>query len=506
MSLFNRRTTKEIYLGTPEAEAEANINARIKLEDVFEDFLSILPELETEKFIITGRKGQGKSAIGQILLKRSKASPNEFCAFIRKNDINLEEMVQISSEAGHTIQKEVLFKWIILTRIIKLLTENEAVKNLKDIRLIREFLSKNTGFVDINRYEIKSIIMSSGFDIFIEKLVRFINLKKSENIQLSGQKAPFYKLIPHLESVILSILTSHPEVLNENKYLLLFDDLDIEFKAENDDSVETLLNLIRIAKHYNNNYFSENHINAKVVILLRDDITDVLIKKSADMGKIFSSYSIPIAWYEHELYKVDENLTKLKLFINKRIAKAFEARSFTYDKNDPWTSLIDTKNSVSETSFKYVIDHTFQTPRDLLLYFQDLPKYQFQIPLTLHDLNLLIGLYANKVKDEIENALAIHFKPAEIENIFQILKSLTVFDEFKGATLLTEIKSYFSTSDNKRIAEILFDYSLIGNKKPNSNTIYFKYRDNNHASCNIDFEKPFILHRIISIYFKNIKT
>ena len=34
------------------------------------------------------------------------------------------------------------------------------------------------------------------------------------------------------------------------------------------------------------------------------------------MAKVFSSYSISLMWFDHELYKKGENLTMLKQFID----------------------------------------------------------------------------------------------------------------------------------------------------------------------------------------------
>jgi hypothetical protein len=504
MRLFGKNT-KGLFIGIPEAESESNFKATVKLEEVFEDFLSALPELETEKFIITGRKGNGKSALGQVISQKAKNSPNEFCCFIRKSDIDLEELVQLSKDLGHNIEKEVLFKWIILTKILSLITQNEAVQHLKEIKTLRDFLNKNTGYVNINRYEIKGIIEKNGFEIHIEKLLRFFRFKKNREIQLSGQKAPFYKLIPHLENAILSVLDSEEDKLQGNIYKLIFDDLDIEFKAEKKESVDSILNLIRIARHYNNNFFSENEIDAKVIILLRDDISDVLIKRSADMAKIFSSGSIPLYWYEHDLYRRDENLIPLKKFINKRIAKAFERKDFEYVKTDPWSSLINTNDELRDSSFKYIIDHTFQSPRDLILFFQDLSKYEFRIPLGLSDLNTLIGKYAQKCKLEIDNALAIYFSPSDIDNIFRIFKSLSELNDFTYDNISKEIEKYEFNKSTDNVMEILYDYSLIGNKASNGNQVYFKYREEESDTFDIDFTKPFVLHRIISIYSKNKK-
>ena len=142
--MFKKKpTTENLFMGNPEAESEGNARAKVKLENVFRDYLKVLPEIETEKFIVTGRKGSGKSAIGQVLFKRSKEQPNKFCEYIQKSDIDLEEIVQYSEKIGDVIQKELLFKWIILTRLLKLIIENQAVQNLQEIKIIKHFLEKN---------------------------------------------------------------------------------------------------------------------------------------------------------------------------------------------------------------------------------------------------------------------------------------------------------------------------------------------------------------------------
>ena len=503
-NIFTKKhNTKNLVLGIPEAEMEANFNARVKLSEVFDDFLDVLPDLETEKFIVIGRKGSGKSAIGQTILKSSKEDPNKFCEFIQKADIDLELVVQVSEEAGNPIQIELLFKWIILTRMLKLICQNQALQHLADIKIVNHFLAKNTGFVNIDKYEIKEILTTTGFDIFIEKILRYGRFKKSKEIRLTGTKAPFYKLIPHLEEIVVNILTDYADIVNDNSYKIIFDDLDIEFKSENKKDVDTLLNLIRIVKNYNNNLFAANEINAKVIILLRDDITEVLIKKSADMSKVFRSSSICLTWFEHEMFKVDENLTLLKKFIDKRIIKAFEKKGITLTEN-PWDMLVENSNEYNESSFKYVIDHTFYTPRDLILFFQGIEKYEHHLPLDFSQINTLIGKYSLKVKGEIQNALAIHYDEKDIDNIFILLRELNKlngsysYDDFKNVHEELEIstKAY-------RTSEILFDYSIIGNKNPNNSMVYFRHRENEEDHYSLDIDKPFVSHRILKILSHN---
>jgi hypothetical protein len=502
MSLLRKRiTTKNLFIGNPEAESESNFKARVKLNDVFEDYMKILPDLETEKFIVTGKKGSGKSAIGSTIYNNSKNDPNRFCCFVRKNDFDLEEIVQISNQTDHPLQKELLFKWLILTRFLKLIIENNAINNKPEIKILNEFLKKNTGFVDINKYEIKEIISANGFQIHIEQFLRFLRIVGKIDTTLKGQKAPFYKLIPNLESAIKEILMRPEEKINGNSYRIIIDDLDIDFKAENKSNVNSTLELIRIVKDYNNNLFSDNEIDAKVIILLRDDISSVLIKESADMAKVFRSYSIPIKWYEHKLFLQDENLTMLKQFINKRIRKTLKENNIEISKEDPWNFLLN-DDSITTSSFKYIIDHTFLTPRDLILLFQDLDKHQYNIPIKFREMNSLIASYAIKAKEEIENALAIHFSSEEITKIFNLLRDLSKTIDFDITQFSDFVQIHGFQREGKTILEILYDYSLIGNRSSNGN-LHFNYWENEYDTHKINFDNKFVIHRILSIYYRN---
>jgi hypothetical protein len=60
-------TTSDFFIGTPEAEGETTSNSKMKLAEIFGDYLNVFPELDSEKFIITGRKGSGKSAIAEYI-------------------------------------------------------------------------------------------------------------------------------------------------------------------------------------------------------------------------------------------------------------------------------------------------------------------------------------------------------------------------------------------------------------------------------------------------------
>ncbi|WNB78071.1 P-loop ATPase, Sll1717 family [Methylomonas koyamae] len=251
-----------IFLGAPEAEAEALPSSRMPLSQVYKDYSNLMESLAYEKFIVVGRKGSGKSAFAEHICLVSENEPNLFAKFIRQGETNLEQVVQVGLEVGHEIEKENLYQWLILTNILKLFSDNQAIQNNKEYDLLKQFLSKNSGYIDIRESEIKELVKKQGFDVSVNYLKRFFTSKMNKSLEIRQEKSPFYKLIPHLKEVILKVLKSHDESRNKNSYVLFFDDLDIGFNAEKESTVNSLITLLRVSKDINNEFFSKNGLDS----------------------------------------------------------------------------------------------------------------------------------------------------------------------------------------------------------------------------------------------------
>lgn len=493
------RTTSGFFIGAAEAEGEAN-NTTITLSEVFEDFLDILSQLNNEKFIVTGRKGSGKSAIGEYLYSIALDEPNLFCTFIKKSDINIEKIIQIGEEHGLIIQSELLFKWVILTQLLKLICKNENTNKLKERKDLKLFLERNRGFIDIKNAEILETIKENGIQVNLEYFKRFYTASANKKWTIKESKAEFYKLLPYLEETILSILKKD----TENDYILIFDDLDIGYSSKSETSLNSLAELLRVAKYYNNEIFGRNALDSKIVILLRNDITKHL-RFNADTAKIFASYAVELNWYE-EAYKSQEDSLKLKQFINKRIKANFIKKGWFINEK-PWEEFIDETEFIpyggnSKSSFKYIIDHTFFRPRDLILVFKDIDRYKFPIPISRANMNILIGNYANQIILEIQNELTAVFTSKEITSIFDVLKQYQDKKPFAYSTILSDLRNLGFQENADSVVDELFYYSLIGNINDSSD-VCFKFREKGSEICKINMNEKFILHYILKVYFKN---
>ncbi|MCF8266212.1 MAG: hypothetical protein K9I71_06500 [Ignavibacteriales bacterium] len=497
----SKNTTKNFFIGATEAEAESCMNSKMKLNDVFVDFLNILPELQHEKFIITGRKGSGKTAIAEHINNLAENEYNYFCDFIKKNDVNIEQIVQIGKDVGIEIEKELLFEWIILIKLVKLLISNEAIQTKPEIKDLNTFLKKNSGFVDIKSNQIIEVIKKNGYDVNINFFKRFLVATFGNRYDIKGEKAPFYKLIPHLKETVEKLVSCEENA--DNKYILIFDDLDIGFNASKTEHIKTILNLLRISKEYNITLFGKKGINAKIIILLRDDISRILVKNDADTAKLFTSYEIPLIWYEHEQSKKNENLTKIKQFINKRIEHNFIKNGIEFNKTDPWSSLIADDYSYRLSSFKYVLEHTFARPRDLVLFFKPIPQLQFKIPIQKQEINNLIGRFAIELMSEIKNELSAHFLSQDIDILIKTLGEFSNKQNFSCDELKNRLKNNNFSSDIDYAVLQLFEYSLIGNQEGENGSVCFKHWEGTEEPVKFDNMKKIILHFSIKVYYAN---
>lgn len=460
-SLIERRRFKTVFLGSPEAEAEATANSRMPLPEVYEDFHDLLTGLSGEKFIVVGRKGSGKSAFGEYVYARSLSEPNLSCEFIRKSDCDLERVVQLGEEAGATVDSESFFKWIIYANILRMFVDHPAIVDSKEYALLKAFLERNSGYIRVNQLEIKQLISRHGFDLAAEQFKRFLSAKYSKNIEIKSERAPYFKLLTHLEEVIVKALKSPENLDNKNSFVLFFDDLDIGFDVSNEKSVASLVSLLRACRHVNNDVFGKNGISAKAVILLRDDIETFLSGREADTAKLFASYSSRINWYQEEYagQPRHENALNLKRFINKRIRFALDEAGVPCSE-DPWSSLVADGN-YEKTSFKHIVNQTLFRPRDLLLFFLPLDRGQFKYPLPYRDVKTLIESYSEELAKEVKGELSSFYDQTTIETIFRALGVLgRNYTSYEVA--LQVVDQNCKSVQPKELLAYLFDRSLVG--------------------------------------------
>lgn len=493
-----------VYLGAPEAEAEALEASRVSILDVYEDYHGLASALTAEKFIITGRKGCGKSAFAEFVTIGAKFEPNLFSKFIRKNDFSLEEIVQKAKDKEMSFGASDLLRWVVFVHIISLFLTSEAAKESPKISLLREFIKKNSGYVEINKYDVIERIHKDGFSISIEPLRRYIRAMGKREVEVKSDKAPFFKMLPHLQEIVCDVLMGNVNRSNENKYVLFFDDLDVGYDSGSKASRDFIVELLRTAKYLNGEVF--NGLGAKIVVLLRDDIEADLMASYGDTAKIFSSYSHKIVWYQDGYTQnLKEDDLNLKRFINKRIVYAYKKKGMPVNLSDIWSSLVSYDGN-GKSTFKYIVNMTLFRPRDLLLFFQPLEKGLYYLPLSKGEVEKLARVYSVELAREIENELSFMFSSEEIAGIRQLLTVLSGESvEYNKAVELTSI--YVQTRDPGLVLRHLYGRSLIGNRNDKGH-FTFKCRQSSEIfqRDTIDSSQKVIIHRGILTHLKSLQS
>lgn len=456
-------STRGLFLGKPEAEAEKK-----EMITLFEDYFNIEQAIERGAFIITGRKGAGKSAYAVWLQEKAKNNDNLFCSLVKKNDSILEELINMAPE--HKLSTSVLFEWIILVRLTQMIIQTGQGKYNRYANAIEEFYDKNAGYININAQEVKELYESKEFNI-APLMKEFVKLHKKSGI--SSYKAPFYKMLLPLRTIIVEALKM--DCYQNINFFVLFDDLDVKFKLDRDK--ETLMDLIRVARIYNTEYFSD--ISAHVLLFLRDDIGDKLDGVDSDKNKIFLSYEHGINWYEHQEAIVDERNILLRKFINHRLSLAFERLGIPYEKEDPWLTFVR-ENEYGKTLFKVVLDYTFYLPRDLIMIFMNLGSHTWNLPITYENIQTLLTEYSSHKKSEIYDELCAIWETEYVDKIFKFLKEVLSdiyeFKEEKGISYDEVLRKLEEHNLPETVFQLLLDYTLLVPVDDKGN-VYFNYRE-----------------------------
>ncbi len=466
-------TTRGFYFGATEAEGE-NVQGQDLLE-FFDDYLNILPLVKEGRFIFLGRKGVGKSAIAKFIKDSAEREDDSFASLIKMHDLELEKLIQGDTFNEFENKEAVIFEWLILVRLIKLIIKNESAKWTNEYTKLRRFIERNSGIVNIDKFLIKEVIKNQDFEVSFEPLRHAFGGVFKNHFGTKTVKAPFHQLIPALREVVHSIVRHQVNI--EKEFWLMFDDLDISFH-ENGANQKMITELLRIAKHYNNDILQGT--TSRIIVFLRDDIKRRIESNYPDTAKIFSSYEILINWYDHQTFKMDENITNLKSFINRRIELNFRKNNISYDVNDPWATLIpdDDYEYQNKSSFKYLIDFTFYRPRDLVLFFSNVGLRDYKFPLDPNTIKLLLRKYVTANIIEIKNELGLNFSRDEINLLFdRVFPYLSTHPHLTRDKFCEYLKGLEFKKESEEIFKLLKEYALIAFKNPQGK-LFFEHRGN----------------------------
>ena len=325
----------------------------------------------------------------------------------------------INAPDNTIISSEILWEWLTLVKFVKIILDSQIAQYLPEIKSLKLFWRNNSGFLEIEKFDVKEIITSNSYELSINPLKNILSTAIKQSFGVKEERAPFYKLIPALRDIVSRILLM--QEFKSSDFVVMFDDLDIDFNLNDQDNQQNLLNLIRVAKSYNTSRLYGT--GGKVLLFIRDDVSNALQTIGADTGKLFGSYECQIKWYNHEIGNDDDNNNPIKRFVNRRLSINFDLLKIKYNHDNPWETFVeeDYYNYSNKSAFKYLLDYTFYRPRDIINIFKDVGVRKYPLPLSPKNVKSLIKNYLQINKIEVFNELSVQYDRQKLNSIETIL-------------------------------------------------------------------------------------
>lgn len=436
---------KAINFRYTDAEEE-QLYAPELIDKAFVDIDGILQNIEyPEKFLVVGPKGSGKTALSSKLQMLEKSSWNLFV----DNDILEQFEFPLLRKTGG--QKGVsiggaLSAWqlILSIRLLPLLVKDEKLcqqnPNLLKFNqhLKKHGLSASDSLISIVQYtsrrgvfgKIKTALTEFGLDMSEEESCKI----KDPASLFSAVKEVFKNLAPA-----------------ESSYYLILDGLDYILREgrNNTPFIADLINAVREI----NMFFQRQHINAKVLILIRNEVLKIV--PDPNLTKRVNDNGVHIKWYDNTRSPFDTSLLKI-----------IENRAALYGFKGPIKSLWNKwfpKMINNSNSLDFVLINTRYLPRDIISFFREVQSLKKEPPFNKIDVLSALNNYSDWFLQELNDALVGMIDEKVRNSIPDMLSELG--REFTLKNLRTKLEEYNFTSETsaENLARELFNASWIGN-------------------------------------------
>lgn len=449
-------TTENMFLGLPEAEDEAP--EKRGLNSFYEDVHDIVSKLEQETFIITGRKGCGKTAFVKYIEKKNGNNSLNHAKLFLPKDYDLEKLIQNVSEKGDSKYK-LLYEWIILVCFAEMILEVNKSSFATAIKELEKFWKLNSGHLSVSKLLLEGVETESNGSYELGLFDR-IKLFCSRSAKKNYKRPDYTQLIGDLRKKVNQALNY--QLHEGHAFYLFFDDLDEEFDVNNVDDCKRILALINVSKLFNSKFLSGS--KGKVVVMIREDLLDKMSGIDTSYTKTIVGCSFSLRWYDPIDDNSDEKKLMLRKLLNKRLAANFNKLEIDYNHDDPWITFVDNTEKFEynyKTAFKYILGFTQCRPRDFLYIFNKIGDHKYQLPLNDIAIKKLLTDYVdiayNESRDELVGVLKDR---THIDSLLSICESFLSVEDFSFRQLSKRLSDK-GFQEVEKYVRLLINYNII---------------------------------------------
>lgn len=458
----------------------ANWKLEAKLEDnsrYFFHFSEVEMIQGGARCYVLGRKGSGKTAISEHL--HGSRSHNVFSQKLSFKNFPFRDLYDLRNDRFNSPNQYItLWKYLIYSSIAKQMAENQMVDS-----------------------SVRAMLAEIYADDPAASLPRTIGRWTSRNFGVSvlgtGVSGTAARLFADTETtwverveILERLLEEH---LDDSKYLVLFDELDEDYKdataGEEQQLYNALLTSLFKAVQDVKALFPRHRYDVVPVVFLRDDIFDQL--KDADRTK-WRDLAITLTWSEPEIRQL----------LAHRISRAADPHGEPSAFGTAWSTVFQAGTVTMPDGRTLEIFGQMQRgshgrPRDFIKYLQACAQVALArgAPTVSGDtFRRADDSYSAYLRGELEDE--IHPVLPEIRQIMDVLsavrKQVFRIDEFEEAYKSSIKKGLIPLRDTEHVLGVLFHFSIIGNQPSQKNATVFKHRN---PAARLNTNEKITVHR-----------
>ena len=431
-----------------------------------------------KKSFVIGRKGTGKTAIGEYLSTLNKNN----CFAVKLSFKNFPfNLLYAQQDISYTAPNQYVsvWKYLIYTSVCKLMSGNNGV----DVETRSELSKLFTQ--DIKNALPNAVNEWTDYNFDVKVLGTGIGFGKNKKQQENSTNS-ISERVEALEGYIRGRL-------GDSTYLIIFDELDEDYKnmLEKDNYLkytQLLTSLFKASQDVKSRF---NEFRLYPVVFLRDDIYDVL--QDPDKTK-WEDYRINLDWSR-------EALQNLLAF---RISRAIDPTGEILPFAKAWGKIFKGgkvkygNNQQSQmSSFDYITRSTQNRPRDYIRYMQVCAEKALEKGESAISPNIVKAqdkAFSNYLRSELEDEIhGIIPEIREVLGVFSALRKQTMsVEQFALQYGKAVDAGAIQKRDVNFVLEVLFIFSIIGNVPKQSNYHVFRYKN---PDARLNFNENFCVHR-----------
>lgn len=313
------------------------------------------------KFLVLGPKGTGKSALAWYLHETEQ--PGGHLALVRDaSTLPLAEVPRLQTgQAAGPERTVVAWRFILLCNYLELLLRDQSCTLQRDLEVLRVVkLLREFGFMGDASGRALVKASKTTITIPIPKLGTLYKRESQPNLNI-------YNLIPYMEEWVANAASNV-------RHVLLIDGLDSIFL--NDVKYDESLSSLVQASYLINQRLRSAQATGSVVLLLRNDVFARISLSLPDSQKMRDDLSFELDWRVMS-GRAGVNAPLLQL-VNKKAAQALDLHSVDVLSYLPSNLALGGRTGPGNNmnTFRYLMNMTRHTPRDLLRLFEEIRKVE----------------------------------------------------------------------------------------------------------------------------------